>query len=210
MKTAVYLYVFDTMADWEPALAVAELNSGRCFKPGVPKFTVRTVGLTLQPVVTMGGLRIVPDLALDACAPDEAALLLLPGGETWQESLHAPVVAKAKECLAAGGYVAAICGATLALAQAGLLNDRLHTSNDLEYLKTVCPDYSGERYFRPEPAVCDRRVITASGLAPLDFARQILENLGVLHPATLAAWYNLFVTRKVEYFQALMESLKEK
>lgn len=32
MKSAVYLYVFDTMADWEISYLSAELNSGRYYK----------------------------------------------------------------------------------------------------------------------------------------------------------------------------------
>lgn len=38
----VYLYVLDTMADWEPGYAAAELNSGRFFKANAPRVTVRT------------------------------------------------------------------------------------------------------------------------------------------------------------------------
>lgn len=34
MNNTVYLYVFDTMADWEIGYLTAELNSGRYYKKG--------------------------------------------------------------------------------------------------------------------------------------------------------------------------------
>lgn len=36
MNSTVYLYVFDTMADWEIGYLTAELNSGRYYKRGCP------------------------------------------------------------------------------------------------------------------------------------------------------------------------------
>lgn len=38
----VYLYVPDTMADWEPGYAAAELNSVSFFRTDAPRVTVRT------------------------------------------------------------------------------------------------------------------------------------------------------------------------
>jgi hypothetical protein len=38
--------------------------------------------------------------------------------------------------------VVAISGSTIGLANKGLLNSNWHTSNDLEYLKLICPNYA--------------------------------------------------------------------
>ncbi len=52
------------------------------------------------------------------------------------------------ELLSCGGTVAAICGATLALAHAGLLDKRPHTSNGAGFLEMFCPAYKkGRRLF---------------------------------------------------------------
>ena len=91
MRRIAYLYVFDTMADWEPGYVISELHSGRFFKDNSFKFGVKTVSLSMSPVTTMGGLRILPDLAIDSLNTREAGLLLLPGGDTWLEPLHDPV-----------------------------------------------------------------------------------------------------------------------
>lgn len=204
-----YLYVLDTMADWEPGLVIAELNSGDWFKCRGERLRVQTVALSRDPVTSMGGITILPDLTLEELQTQDAALVILPGGNTWDEPRHAPVIARVEEFLATGVPVAAICGATVALAAAGILNSRQHTSNDLGYLKQVCPAYTGEALYQHEPAVTDGNLITATGIAPLEFAYQILKRLDVFAEATLEAWYRLFSSRAARYYYALRQSLPE-
>jgi hypothetical protein len=74
-------------------------------------------------------------------------------------------------------------------------------------LKAVCSKYSGEQFYREEPAVTDGKLITASGVAPLEFAYQILKKLDVFLPQTLESWYKLYLTREAKYFYTLMESI---
>lgn len=57
----VYLYLPETLADWEIGHITAELRSKRFFRADAPQVTLRTVGLTAESVLTMGGLRVVPD-----------------------------------------------------------------------------------------------------------------------------------------------------
>jgi hypothetical protein len=96
----------------------------------------------------------------------------------------------------------------MGLAQAGLLNSRWHTSNDLAYLKMICPNYTGEQYYKMESAVTDGNLITASGIAPLTFTKHVLKAMDVFSPKTLEAWYQLNKTQESKYFYALMESIQ--
>src|SRR5215471_3425612 len=123
-RKAVHVFVFDGFADWEPAHALAELRRSG-------KRIVRTVGPTREAVVSMGGLRVLPDIELRDVRPHEVELLVLPGGEAWETgSYPQPALESLLGTLvAAGTPVAAICGATLALARARVLDDRRHTSN---------------------------------------------------------------------------------
>jgi putative intracellular protease/amidase len=105
--------------------------------------------------------------------------------------------------------IAAICGATIALANRGILNDRNHTSNDIEVFKMFCPEYSGENFYLNQPAVTDDNLITASGITPLEFSYEVLKRINVMKTETLEAWYQLYKTNESKYFFALMESLKE-
>ena len=75
-KNVVYLYVFDTMADWEIGYLAGEINSGRFYKKDVNPTKIVTAGIKKTPVITMGGLKILPDIELsefsfeNTCTPD--------------------------------------------------------------------------------------------------------------------------------------------
>ncbi|MDP1509375.1 type 1 glutamine amidotransferase family protein [Paenibacillus sp. CMAA1739] len=208
MNSTVYLYVFDTMADWEIGYLTAELNSGRYYKKGLVPSKIVTVGIEKTPVTTMGGLKILPDIKLDECRIESTDALILPGGNTWTETIHQPILKIVERCIEEGIWVAAICGATIGLAQAGLLNSRWHTSNDLEYLKMICPTYTGEKYYKMESAVTDGKLITASGMAPLEFSVHVLKALSVFSSKTLEAWYSLNKTRASKHYYELMDSIQ--
>ena len=169
MKTA-YLLIQDGYADWEPASALAELR--RTFG-----FAVKTIGLTAAPVVSMGGLKVTPDLALAEFDPGSAAILILPGGDSWTKGEVPEVSRAARAMIAENRPVAAICAATLALAHGGLLDDRLHTSNGREFIGQFVNGYRGAEFYRPAPAVRDRHVITANGLGPFAFAVEIFREV---------------------------------
>ncbi|MGO4696354.1 type 1 glutamine amidotransferase family protein [Paenibacillus sp. 2TAB26] len=203
----VYLYVFDTMADWEVGYLTAELNSGRYFKKEAAPLEVITVGVDKNPATTMGGLKILPAISVEECSLESTDVLVLPGGDTWMEPIHEPILKKASKALEEGTVVAAICGATMGLAKMGLLDSRRHTSNDLEYLKMICPNYTGEKYYETEPAVTDGNLVTASGIAPLEFAMHVLQLLDVFAPNTLQAWFKLYQTHESKYFFELMDSV---
>jgi putative intracellular protease/amidase len=182
---SVYLLVFDGLADWEPAHAVCELRRSG-------KFKIMTVGFSDQPVTTMGGLKIVPDITLRDVRTQNAALLLLPGGDMWQEESQPEIEALVRHFHQDGVPVAAICGATLEIARCGLSGKVRHTSNALSYLREMVPDYVDHGLYVDELAVSDQGIITASGLGSVEFAREILRSLAVYNQKDLATWYDMF------------------
>ena len=203
----VYLYVLDTLADWEVGHVLAELHSGRFFRKDAPRVTVRTAGSTVAPVTTMGGLTIVPDILAKDIAAERDSVLLLPGADTWSDPAHGAVLEKAEAVLASGGTVGAICGATAALAGRGLLDHRPHTSNGPGFLEMMAPGYRGQPFYADAPAVSDGGLITAGPTAALAWTREILARLDVFRPDTLAAWHTYFSTGEPAAFFALMQSL---
>lgn len=208
MKNTVYLYIFDTMADWEVGYLSAELNSRRFYRKEAQPLKIVTVGIDNTPVITMGGIKILPDIGHKEFIIEDAAALILPGGNTWTESIHDPILKKTEECLQKGAIVGAICGATMGLAEKGMLNNRWHTSNDLGFLKMTCPNYKAEMYYKQEPAVTDGNLITASGIAPLEFTVHMLKKLDVFSLETLDSWYNLYRTQEPKYFYELISSIQ--
>jgi putative intracellular protease/amidase len=200
-KETVHCYVFDTLADWEHGFAVAGIHNTQFHR--VPdRWRVRTVAPHSDPIVTSGGVRIVPDMTLDELSPSDSRMLILPGGDTWDEGGNTEAVEKAREFLENAVPVAAICGATAGLARGGLLDERRHTSNAREYIAAT--GYQGSELYQDEPAVTDGDLITAASMAPLEFAYHIYKRLDLYAPDVLEAWYGLFSTRKPEYFAELL------
>jgi putative intracellular protease/amidase len=203
--STVHLAVHDTLADWQPGLAVAHLvgHPWRQRAPG--RFEVKTVGPSRDPIVTTAGIRILPDLTLDELGPADSAMLILAGGDAWvplydlraerdpgvdEPDLLRTFARKAREFVDAGVPVAAIGGATAGLARVGLLDDRRHTSDVVAFLERS--GYRGSDHFQEELAVTDGDVITASGTAPVEFAREIFARLDVFEPELLDTWYRLY------------------
>lgn len=201
----VYVYVLDTLADWEIGNVTAELHSGRFFKKDVPSVTLRFVGCSEKPVTTMGGVTIKPDCMVEDIILEKENVLLLPGADTWGEPEHGMILEKAKEMLEAGGTVGAICGATVALANAGMLDDRMHTSNGAGFLEMFAPGYRGQEHFVDCLSIADGNLITAGATGALLWAKQIIARMGVFGERALEAWYEYFRTGEAGYFFQLMQ-----
>ena len=182
----VYVFVFDGYADWEPALAMCEVKkSGR--------FDLRTVGFGREVVTSMGGLRVTPDLPLAEVTPDGAALLVLPGGDMWEQKPPGPELITVVHAFdAAGVPVAAICAATVAVGRMGMMKGRRHTSNSKAYLSALVPGYQDESRYSDAWAVRDGNLITASGIGSVEFAREIIQLLDIYSEADQKVWWDIF------------------
>ena len=203
----VYVYVLDTLADWELGYVTSELNSGRFFKKGAQRVEIKTVSYSKELISTMGGLTIVPDCLIDDIVVSETSMLLLPGADTWNDPKHGAIIEKASDFLSIGATVCAICGATAALANFGLLDKRPHTSNGPGFLEMVSPGYKGQGFYIEKPSIADDNLITASSTGALLWAKQIIEYLGVFQSNTLESWYEYFSTGEPRHFFALMQTL---
>lgn len=203
----VYLAVIDTMADWEIGYLTAELHSRRFFRdPGMACNLIK-LGVTLDAVHSMGGIQYMPEVTVDTVQIQADDLLLLPGGDVWATPVVKPLLTLARDALDQGHNVAAICGATVGLASTGALDRRRHTSNDLASLKAACPAYAGQAHYRHKPAVRGDNLITASGLAPLEFSYEVLKMLKVWRSETATAWYRLHKTRQACWYDELVASM---
>lgn len=193
-RRTAHLAVYDTYADWETGHTTAHLAQNG--------FTVRTVGPTTDPVTSMGGLSVRPDLALSRLRPEDSALLILPGASLWDAGdALAPFARTARDFLSAGVPVAAICGATAGLAREGLLDDRPHTSAVSFYLAAT--GYAGGEHYVDADAVTDGDLITAGPTEPVAFAREIFARLGVYEGERLDAWYRLFHDSDASAYEVL-------
>lgn len=201
----VFIYLLSTMADWETGFISAELNSRRYFKIDAPVVVVRTVAADQKAIKTMGGFTVVPDCTVDEIPEDENTVLILPGANGWDKAENHAIIEKAGKIMASGGTVCAICGATVALAKAGLLDNCRHTSNGPGFLEMFAPEYKGTANYMDEPAVDSPHLITAGVTGSLEWTKLILKKMNVMSEAKLEAWYNYFKTGKPEYFYGLCQ-----
>ena len=185
MKPKAYVFVFDGLADWEPALALCEIRKSA-------KYEVLTVGHSRQPVVTMGGMKVLPDIAIDEVERRTAAIFIVPGGDRWEEGPDQKLDEVLQSLHAENILIGALCAATLEIARAGLTSGVRHTSNAKSYLKKMVPEYKDESFYVDELSVTDHKIITASGLGSLEFAREVIRELGIYSAADTQMWFEMF------------------
>ena len=186
----VHVLVFDGLADWEIGLVTFELHT----RNGID---LRTVGFGKENIKTGGGLTIVPDLELSQMDLDNVGLIILPGGDIWHHLANGELQEAVVQLHRKGVPVAAICGATLFLAKVGILKEGMrHTSNSVDYLSKNVTEYAEQALYVDEYAIGDRNVITASGVASIEFTYEILKMLRVYDEAGLAEFAEFWQCRK--------------
>jgi putative intracellular protease/amidase len=186
MRDTVYFLAFDGFADWHAAHALCEIR-----RPG--EWQLKTVGFSMQPVLSMAGLRVVPELTLDQLELKRAAMLIVPGGYLWEHGHGDEAVDAARRVHAAGAPVAAVDSGVLALARAGLLDACRHTGSWPGHIGAHVHGYAGaDQYDAHVLAVSDGGVITASQLGCVEFAREVIRTLDLYNPSDREHWYRLF------------------
>jgi len=167
MTRRIVLLMIDRPADWEygPLAGAAHAWFG---------IDVVSASIDAAPLTTMGGLSLQPQRRLAELSVDDADLWVVPGSPLWDEApAPAPIVRALQDRAARGGAIAGICGGTRALAAAGLLNARAHTSNEPGYLDAV-PGYNGRAHYLEQACVSADGIVTAPGTAPVSFAEACL------------------------------------
>lgn len=133
---------------------------------------------------------MLPDYDI-ASVPNDYEALILIGGMTWISENTQNIKKLVEDCSQKGKILGGICDASAFLRTVGVLNDVIHTSNDLNYLKQWAGSvYTGETKYIAKQAVSDKNIITANGTAPMEFAKEILIALNVASEDKVLDWYN--------------------
>ena len=185
MKKKIYLFLFDGFSDWEIAYLTPEIKKSE-------NFDLIYFSHEGKPVVSCGGLHITPDTSLKDINPDEVEMLILPGGTAWEKDENDFIDPLVLNLFTRGKTIAAICAATAYLGKKGILNELKHTSNALFYLKAVAPEYLGESNYEDSFAVTGKNIITANGIASIEFAREIFIKLGLHSDEKIEKWFQFF------------------
>lgn len=185
MKKKIHVFLFDGFSDWEISYLTPEINKSE-------EFDLVYFSTNGDPITSMGGLPIQPTQSLGDVKVEDIDMLILPGGTAWEKGENREIEKMTTSLFETGKPIAGICAATTFLGQLGLLNDLKHTSNDLYYLKGIAPQYTGGEHYQNTLAVTDQNVITAKGIAPIEFACAIFKTIGLYSDAKIEKWYQLF------------------
>lgn len=190
-KKEVIFILLNEFADWEGAYIATSLNQG--VKPGSPiKYIAKTLSISKEPIVSLGGFKVLPDYGIDDLPEDNAGLVLI-GGTSWFSPEAQQIVPLVEKAIKEKKVVAGICNASVFLGMHGFLNDVKHTSNGLDYIKQFAGDkYTGEANYINEQAVRDKNIITANGTAPLEFCREVLHALEADTPENIEESYQFY------------------
>jgi len=185
MSKKIYIFLFDGYSDWEISYVTPEISKH-------PDFELIYFSKDGNLVSSMGGLQVKPNISLAEINTDEVDMLILPGGTAWEKDENNEINQLVNDLYTKKVTIASICAATTYLGKMGFLNNLKHTSNDLYYLKGTVPQYSGESSYINSLAVSDENIITANGVAPIEFASEIFKKLNLYTGNDLEKWFQLF------------------
>ena len=148
--------------------SVTRLDEGRRREEPSP-FEVLLVAEHWAPVVTTGGMRVLPDAILDSCPPLD--ILVVPGGwGTRREMGNSRLVGWIAERAGQVDTLTSVCTGALLLGKAGVLDGHRATTHwrSLDLLRQLFPAVAVEEKLR---VVDEGRIVTSAGIsAGIDLA----------------------------------------
>ena len=185
MNKTILFVISQQYADWEASYITSAITL-----LGQGQYDIKTVSLSKDYVQSIGGFRVLPDYDVLSVPEDYEALILI-GGMTWRNQNSQQIKILVEDCYKKGKVLGGICDASAFLGTVGVLNDVMHTSNDMNDLKQWAGTvYTGETKYIAKQAVRDKNIITANGTAPMEFAKEILLALNVANEEKISEWYN--------------------
>lgn len=163
--------VLDFCGPYE-VFSVTRLDEERRREESSP-FEVLLVAQSAEPVGATGGLRVIPDVTLDACPPLD--ILVVPGGwGTRKESSNQCLLTWISERAKQVETLTSVCTGAMLLGQAGLLDGRRATTHwrSLDRMRQSFPGVTVEDKLH---VVEDGHVLTSAGIsAGIDMALRVV------------------------------------
>ena len=173
----ILVFIFDEMTDYEITF-ISHLLSADAGKE------IITIAYEDKMIKGRSGFLYKPSRLVDDVLDEEVEGLIITGG--WYGQTKPELMKLINNLNSKGKLISAICGAgTVFLAKAGVLNNVKYTTPIVEWTQKHIEIYGNEdpfprENFVSERVVRDRNIITAQGIAFIDFAIEICD------------WFNLF------------------
>jgi len=173
----ILVFIFDGMTDYEISFIAHLLNSEA-------EKEVVTISYKDNLITGKTGFTYKPSKLVKDVLTEDVEGLIIPGG--WQVETKPELLELINNLNSKGKLIAAICGAgTVCLAKAGILDKVKYTTPVIEWTQNHI-DAFGEvdpfprKNFIPQRVVRDKNIITAQGIAFVDFTIEICD------------WFSLF------------------
>lgn len=172
----ILLFIFDNMADFEISF-ITHLLGSDAGKEIIP------IAFEDKDIKTSSGLIYKPKMLVKDALRINAEGVIIPGG--WNKEIRPELIDLIKELNIRKKLVAAICVGSIVLAKSGVLIDKNYTTSAIQWTKNH-QKFFGEsdpfprENFIDSRVVVDSNIITAEGIAFIDFAIEICD------------WFNLF------------------
>jgi len=173
----ILVFIFDEMTDYEITF-ISHLLSADAGKE------IITIAYEDKMIKGRSGFLYKPSRLVDDVLDEDVEGLIITGG--WYGQTKPELMKLINNLNSKGKLISAICGAgTVFLAKAGVLNNVKYTTPIVEWTQKHIEIYGNEdpfprENFVSERVVRDRNIITAQGIAFIDFAIEICD------------WFNLF------------------
>ena len=181
----IYIFLFNGFSDWEISYLAPELKKSE-------RINLKYFSIDGLEITSVGGLKITPDLSIQELNPDNTTALILPGGSAWEEKSIKGINKLVETLNSKNKTIAAICSATIFLGEEGYLDNVKHTSNAIDYLKYIAPEYKGDKNYQSDLAISDKNIITANGFSPIEFAREVFKSINLQSEEDIEKWFQLF------------------
>jgi putative intracellular protease/amidase len=180
----ILVFIFDGMTDYEITF-ISHLLSTDAGKE------IITISYEDKMIIGGSGFLYKPSKLITDVLNEDVEALIIAGG--WYGDIRPELIELINSLNSKDKLISAICGAgTIFLAKAGVLNNVKYTTPVVEWTQKHIEVFGGKdpfprENFVLERVVRDRNIITAQGIAFIDFAIEICD------------WFHLFESQEDKY-----------
>ncbi|MBM7613718.1 DJ-1/PfpI family protein [Alkaliphilus hydrothermalis] len=188
----ILVFIYDDMADFEITLAthLLGINGGK---------KIMTIAYEKKLIKSRAGMTYLPDIMVkDVVIDEETEGILITGG--WNGEIREELMELIRNLNQENKLLAAVCAGPRFLAKAGVLNDRNYTTSIIEWTEQHREQFKDEidpfprENFENKRVMRDQNIITAQGVAFIDFAIEICDYFFMFEDAEDRANFRKYFT----------------
>jgi len=171
----VLLFVYDSFAEFEISVLITCLSSSF-------ELVTCSVKPINESVISIGKLKILPDISIEEVDVEEYEGLIIPGGNPLSTLDNDVLKTMVGNFYMSNKIIGAICGGPAVLGAAGILNDINYTASLSPIDNSEYDHVMNWNNKREEFLVVDKNIVTSTGSNYIKFAEEIMRKLKIVSP----------------------------